>query len=112
MAEGDDVAKLISQIHALAIETKASMVSVADTQKRFSRFIDGNGRKSADTRLSTVEDGLERIEKAIEALVQARAVPVVLDDKTKWEAIGKWAQVFGTMVAFVMSLAVAMGWLG
>lgn len=112
MADGDDVAKLISQIHALAIETKGAVANVANTQERFSKFIDGNGRQAADTRLTTVENGLERIEKAIEALAQAKSVPVVLDDKTKWEAIGKWAQVFGTVVAFVMSLAVAMGWLG
>ncbi len=111
MAEGDDVAKLIGQIHALAIKTEGDVSHVADTQKRYGKFIDGNGRKSADTRLTTVEDGLERIERAIEVLAQP-SVPVVLDDKTKWEAIGKWAQTLGTVVAFAMSLAVAMGWIG
>ena len=107
MSDGDEsLERLIRDIHAGVIQVQGDVKALRETQDRHGTFIDGNGRDAAATRLKLIEEWIERADKALEKPDTA-GVQIV-----KWEAIGKWGAPAAAIVALLVSIANAMGWIG
>ena len=107
MSDGDNsVERLIRDIHEASIQSAADVKALADTVDRHAKFIDGNGREPAHTRLTILEnDRQERLAGVAQAGVGGKLQTL------KWEVIGRWAQTFGVLAAILLGIANARGWL-
>lgn len=75
----------------------------------------GNGTRGVFTRLELIQERLDRLEGAVARIDNSVDVlerpGEAVDERTKWQVIGRIAEVVGIVSAVAMSFANTMGWL-
>lgn len=99
-------------IEDLQADVESVRLGVKDVRK----LLLGNGTEKGvfpqlekiRSRLEAVENSVARLDNSVEVLEHPGEA---VDDRTKWQTIGRIAEVIGIVSAVAMSFANTMGWL-
>lgn len=97
------------EVTAMALQRLESQMTECNGRLQdLAKWLAGNGTVGI---AEQVRNNAKEIKRLRTDLDDIRSASNVTDDRTRWQAIGRWAEVAAIAAAFVMSLASAMGWI-